>query len=251
MSERKKKLERYHLDRFKGAFPDFPAGKITHDDEPDFLVDTSIVTQGIEVTQIFRETPEGRRPMQEQESLRREILERVKCAYDTAGHPPVCVSVSFALGDSLAKKNLAPLAKKLLVVVTRAIPEAGGVRDVDYEGFGEDELPDVFDRVSIYRRAEYKTSYWSAPDAAFVPGYGPEHLQAIISGKNARAGEYRKRATVLWLLIVADGSGLSSHLDFSETTWTHEYVANFERVFYFDNIDRKVAELRKSYSPNR
>jgi hypothetical protein len=49
-----KERERWQVARFKNTCPEFPQGEILSTEEPDFLVESSGVKVGIELTGLYR-----------------------------------------------------------------------------------------------------------------------------------------------------------------------------------------------------
>jgi hypothetical protein len=240
-------LERSYLDRFINAFPALDGESITRPERhPDFLVSQpGGCCIGIEITRMFRKKLTGRDQMQAQETLRSRILASAKSAYDKARHPPAYVSVFFSRGDEITKTDVHPLIERLLAVVTANIPPMGECREILYDDFPQDALPDVFDDVSIYRCAEMAGSEWTAPDAYFQPTYGAEHVQSKLDEKNGLYASYRKHASVVWLIIVVDDSFPSSDIAVSSEALRQTYESKFDRTFLFTCSTRAINELSR------
>jgi len=114
----------------------------------------------------------------------------------------------------------------------------------------EDELDDLLNdhitAISIFRSPNLTVACWHAPGAAFIPRVGPKELQAIIAMKNSRYPIYRQKCDSVWLVIVANGSSISSWIDIDPSTGSNSFESRFDAVFLYRRAFQQVTELRRS-----
>lgn len=242
-SQMQKEREQWQVARFKNTCPEFPQGEILPTEEPDFLVESSGVKVGIELTGLYRTDSDNKLPRQASESLRKQIVDRAQSLYKEAGGPELWVSVYFSAFESLSKSRVPHIASRLESLVRAAnVADDGNVRlEADWD------TPDFHDEINsihIRRLAILTKGFWNVPDAAFVPDCEPNQIQELIDKKNKRLTSYRNYCDVIWLVIVVDGFALSSTVNFREAVRNHSFTSDFDRVFIFENANERSFELR-------
>jgi hypothetical protein len=82
----------------------------------------------------------------------------------------------------------------------------------------------------------------SAAEAGAI-GHDVERVQTLLSQKDGRVMEYRKKCRFVWLLIVTENNHLSSMFspdeDFAEAT----FRTLFDRAFILDEFKGQVLEI--------
>lgn len=241
----KKQLELHYLRRFREIFPDFPAGEVIQTEEPDFLVNAI----GIELTRFFVKAPDERRPLQEQEQLRSQVILQSKTLFEKDYGVPLWVSVHFAKWSQLRKNQISELAENLTEIVERNFPNPGESSIEVFTGDNQDYFPKEFASVSVKRPSSLTEGYWSSPDIGFPPKLTSSDVQVELSKKNDRHNTYLQKCEAVWLIIVIDGHAISSFVDnIPEKTRQHGYDFQFNRVFLFRNFEGEIIELRKADS---
>ena len=240
----KKEKEKILLQRFRESFPEFPSGEIEATENPDFLIHAGTGKVGIEVTLLHRNTTGNKSPLQEQESLRRLIADKARQLYESQGGPHIHVNVHFNGQNRLRRRDLKSAAKELASLILKNIPEQGKSVSLQETEDNWQQWPGTLVRVSIARFAVLTKTTCCPTDAGFVPKVEPSLVQSVIDRKNPRCSAYRSCCAELWLLVVADGFALSSVFIVDPEIRTHAFVASFDRVFLFQNFEKKVFELR-------
>jgi hypothetical protein len=238
----RKDRELWQVERFKETCPEFPAGEIVSTEEPDFLVNASGVSFGIELTDLYRTDSDNKLPRQASESLRKQIVERAKKLYDESHGPELWVSVYFSAFESLSKSRVPDIANHLVTIVRAADVEVDGNVQVEAD-WDTSDFPEEINSIHIRRLSLLTKGFWNAPDAAFIPDCEPDQIQEIIDKKNKRITSYRNRCDVVWLLIVVDGFALSATVNFTESVRNHSFASSFDRVFIFENAAERSFEL--------
>ncbi len=101
----KKEEERWALDRFLALLPQSSPETIESGEEPDFVLGTGLCRIGVEMTDLYWPHRQGKRPRQEQESLRRRVAKLAEQLYEHRDLPAVYVSVHFDRQIGLDKRN--------------------------------------------------------------------------------------------------------------------------------------------------
>lgn len=239
----KKDVERWHLCRFEESYSDFPSGEVHPGETPDFRIVSPDRSVGIELTQLFRPSEDGRQPLQEIERLRDLIVEKAEALYIGTGGPPLDVLVYFASHAVLNKANRDDVAARLAGLVSRRLPEAGQSYSEEYDWVNREWFPEELSYVRVVRFEHRDWSLWRASSAGFVPDVTPELIQAAIDRKVADISAHRATCDEAWLLIVADGFNISSTMSITEHSRLHRYRSPFDRTIYFDNFRKQAHDL--------
>jgi len=231
-----------YFDAFVERRPDLALTEVRESERPDFICLASGILTGIEMTRFFFPSVDGIPPQaingyrdQVAQSLREEHLRRAL--------PPLHASVHLFSDDKL----LSGAARRQMTValvdfVGSNIPAIGpGVEFQDLPA----ALVDLgVDRISVIRTAALTRPTWSLPYASYIPESRSSMVQAIITEKSALAGEYRKQASALWLMIVSGTDGLHSIIDLDGDVLSTLYASDFDRVFLFRTFGPSIHELK-------
>lgn len=114
---RGKKTEENHLRRFRNNFPEFPKGKLTPTEHPDFLLETSDEIIGIEHTRYIRGD------LGAKENVENVALWLASQDYEHKGRPPVEVYVQWNFHEKLTKRMMPQFVATFSEFVTRHLPK--------------------------------------------------------------------------------------------------------------------------------
>ena len=89
----------------------------TCSESPDFLVQYRGQRVGIEVTQFSPVAGTSERRAEEQDNLRKRVMERARRLYQEAGGLPLCVEALFARSKFLSKARIPTLASELTTLL--------------------------------------------------------------------------------------------------------------------------------------
>jgi hypothetical protein len=126
-------------------------------------------TTGIELTQLFRETPPVGQPLQARERLRDRVVHQARAHYEASGGPVLDVAVSFSTHPRLTKQTVPTVAAALKRLVTAMNVGEGQVVSWEYDWVNRDLFPDEIVAVRVARLAALTKSHCSCPDAGLVP----------------------------------------------------------------------------------
>lgn len=242
--DRQKKLELFHLEKFRELRPELILTEPERPGPPapDFIFKRKGTTLGIEHTQLLHSDY-----LIEQENLRGRIIRQAQKNFENCGQPPVQVAIHFNTNYQLNKNRVENLATAAASIVRRNFPDPTGRTEVSSDWNNRNDFPEEFDCLSISRFSEIG-NYWRAPGVTWVPTLGATCLQAVIDKKLARFDGYRQRCDELWLLIVSDGFQLASIVDFEKDVISQPYSTKFNRMFLLHNLT-KVYELERLAKP--
>ena len=183
--KQKKQKERRYLMRFKEVCSAFPDGEVRDCERPDFIISRTEGDLGIEITQLFQTPAPSKRPLQEQESLRKRIVDEAQSQYNLLGNRPIWVTIYFNHNYLLKKRDVKALGDKVAGIVQRNIPSLNGpAKDEVYDWVNRDYFPEQISRVSVRNG---RKNLWSPSDFGFFPSLTPKEIQTKLNDKNKRA----------------------------------------------------------------
>lgn len=243
--EAKKVRERFLLDGFATVCTDFPTGIIENTESPDFLISQGSRVIGIEVIDYVR-GQDGRGSIHRRnEMLLQELAIRARHEYESLypypllvrflGHPP---------GQQLPKINTSRLALDAAETVSQFMPETlfEGVR-IHSDQFKGTVLQTVVASISATRVRNARQASWSVVSAGFVSA-SVQEIRELVAYKDAKVPMYLQRCHEVWLLIVGDGTSISSTLDLSEDVRQVIFPSRFERAYFYDHQGKQAIRLR-------
>jgi hypothetical protein len=233
----KKEIELFYLTQFNEFLPTFPKGKIISGERPDFLIESANETLGIEITRLFRETPPGRKSLQEQESLVAQIVKTARAAFEAKGLPPAWVTIHFDFNFNRSRRDIQPTANAISNLVAVNFPSGDEAVDIR-RWTNEDIFPLGIDLISVHR-LKRSSGHWHAPHGSFVPKVEPLQIQKILNNKSPRVQIYRKKCDRIWLVMIVDRFTSSMFSLIPEETLEHSYSHQFDSafLFFYDRTD--------------
>lgn len=240
----KKQVERWQLDRFASLFSSFPLGTIEKSEEPDFVVLTPERRVGIELTDLYRETPEGAVPQQAQESLRDRIAKTAGRKYAELGLPPLHVSVHFNPQHMPLKQDVERISTMIANLVAKNVPPPGSSFREDYDWVNRDYFPEEVIHVGAWNLPGADAPFFTSPSASFVPSLEPGDIERALDLKEPKLARYRQRCDELWLLVSCDGGQLSTFFEHEDDVVERTYRSGFNRAFLLRHVAGKLHELR-------
>lgn len=243
MAASKKDIELWRLERFKSFITDFPNGRLVPTEEPDFLVHCENRVIGIELTDLYRETPRGKVPQQASEAMRNRVVARAKEIYADRNQPPVLVS--FFLDDRvhIKKIEVEQIAMELADLVSDNIPEVNSIVEVPSDWQYIRKLPSILHKISVRRLDVVTKTFFSAPGATWLVSVGREDIERALASKEAKLTAYRTRCDEAWLVINADIEPMSTWFNFDSASLQERFTSAFDRVFVVRHFVGKAHEL--------
>ncbi len=240
---KKKERELAILQSFKKSCAWFPTGKIQATENPDFVIELADSILGIELTEIYHDSPDTRNPSQEQEALHRLVITEISRQHQLRGDAPITVDVSFNKAYRFSEKDVTNLASEILDFVTPFLPETGDQCVIDSDDETFENFPECLSNMHAARFPFLKSISWTESGAKIGQELQSLSLQEIIDRKNKRCSFYRERCSSAWLVLVTD-IGMSSFFLIPDETRSHSFESKFDRVFLYRLFGRRVYELQ-------
>lgn len=237
--DEKQRRERAQFERFAsacGCVPLLPREQ-PEPPEPDVVFGPPGARVGVELTDLHPMGDEQRRREGEQAS----VLAAARAAYESAGHPPVDVWVSWTRHPRLARR--AALAARLAAIVAAHPPDTPGIREVG--DWWHPIAPDFpVTRIGIAEALSWPTSEWRDGDMHRVGMCTPDDIQARITLEDPKVDRYRVTYASRWLVLVVGAAGPSTWGDVAADVLEETFRTRYDRVFVSDHAHARAYELR-------
>lgn len=238
----KKARERFLLKEVAALSADFPSGDLDDHEGPDFLVQEGSRTLGIEIMDYIRGQSSGESVARRNEVLWQRIANVARDKFESTH--PIPLWVLFQWGHRYPRlADVQRLGASASSLIAEHIPQEPSTSSrVGYEELENTPLEEFVSSINVSRVRNQKQSGWSFVGAAFI-GLQVDEIQSLISSKDKRRDAYLKKCASVWLIIVADGTGISSNVSLSDNVLGHRYHSQFERVLFYDRPNQKVVPL--------
>ena len=243
--KKQKRKELRQLNDLRALLPDFPEGKVTLSEKPDFVIQSDHHKVGIEVTSIFVNDTDNERPLQAQEAERQSMLDEACRLYETMKLPHVQVRALFLGPTKLNKHNRSHFARVFADLVAKNIPSQNGFYSFENNFDAPDLFPTEISSIHYVKYDFQRSSFASLPIIWSIQEDFSAELQKVISGKDILLSTYQK-CDEYWLLIVAEWAAPSSYFDPSQKTKSTNYRSDFDRVFFLNALFHAPTELALS-----
>ncbi len=243
--EAKKARERFLLDGFATVCTDFPTSIIEDTESPDFLISEGSTVTGIEVIDYVR-GQDGKGSIHRcNEVLLQELANRARHEYESLYPNPLMVHfLGHPTDQPLLRINASRLALDAAETVSQFVPETlfEDVR-IDNDQFKGSVLQTVVGSIRVTRVRNARQASWSVVSAGFISASVRE-IYELVAYKDAKVPAYLQRCDEVWLLIVGDGTNISSTVDLSEDVRQVIFPSRFERLYFYDHQGKQAARLR-------
>jgi hypothetical protein len=221
-------------------------------DPPDFLARFSDGhVWHIEHTQLFRETPSGKRPMQEEEDRRDKVMSLAQKEYEKSQCHAVIVQPQFQDGFNIETSRLCETALRLAKIVLAAVPADGSEvkRSVYPHEFQTSLWPVGVAFLSVYRFAGQKESRWFGHGAEWAGQLTTRKLQEIIDRKGTRLRGRTQVDGIEEVLVLVLDESLHSSIIGSTEVFCGEFKSCFDKAFVWFHVQRRWQQLRLARVP--
>jgi len=225
-----KRRERFYLELLRRALPEIPSSNPAEPEPPDFLFANEMGGLGIEFTSFHLPPSPGKRPHQEQQSLKDRIVEIAERLHHEAGGPALYVGVYFNENYPLDKKDIKRLAKEIAQSVLEA-PVPQSIRETVQIPWGY--RPEETIGIRIHPSVDGKDKLWHADAGGWVATITPDHVRDVLQSKAKTASRARSHCGELWLVIVNDAFSRAAPAEIADEALEEVYEAPFNRVIWF------------------
>lgn len=232
----RKRHERYLLERFLAA-TEISAEEIIDSESPDFLLRIASRRIGVEVTEIFAESPSTGPSPRAKENITDRIVAEAKRHYHAMNGGFVHVTVLFFDGVDLQSLHRQTVARRIAALVRDMQP---GTIHKHWRNDYEDETLDAIAFVTALAVPEAAMAHWSVARAGWRLELPLDLINKVIKTKNTKAASYRTKAEEVWLLLAVDGSRPSQFFDADKPPPPDALRSQFDRTYLYNAMHNQV-----------
>jgi len=244
--DKAKSLERAFLDEFRSVYPNFPSGHVEPEESPDFLVRSTGRTTGIEVTKYTRGRRGSASPLRQGEEHRKRVAQLAREMFEKSSRArvPLMVHLSWFGRNPIQNSELIPqMAETIGRLVLANVPTVS-YKECQIESSLLDGTPLDGHIHSIHiTRLNRGRSVWAEVGVGFISGTVAE-IQSILTSKEPQLMAYRSKCDHVWLLIVAESRGISTHLELTDEIRIHPFMSGFDSAFVLNRAHSEVVVLK-------
>lgn len=230
-------LEKLFFKEFRKFYSGFPVGEIQPTDKPDYIINTGDKKIGIEITQLFVDSLDGKQSNKKRlEILQNQLGEKLCRELESL------IPFKFVLSIQFSDFDIS--LNKIDSIITKCVNHIKTIRGLGkFESFSvenEGDLPDELLSIEIRYGSSLSKSFFSYVGSAILPDLSSEHIQSILNTKHKKLTDYQE-CNEHWLLIVEDIYLSSS---FGENN-VKSVKSDFDKVFLLRRFkDEKIIELK-------
>lgn len=245
MKPEKKQLELLLMHYFRERHPDFPKGKLTASESPDFILKLKTRNRiGIELTRL--NPVKIAFPLEmglEQKAMREQIIESAQTIFSRSS--PFKLFVKFHFSE----KTIVETERVLSVTarVTNAIRQAVQFKktgDFFYSIIDSKNLPEGIEGILLVNHPELNTPVWEQTNNLGISEDVMGDIQAAIQKKDEKLRLYQQQnLNFYWLVIFVDKLQGVKNYNLHDKIMNRIFNSCFQQVYLFDLIKSKVFEL--------
>lgn len=223
---------------FRGNYADFPKGKLTKSESPDFVLkintDKSI---GIEVSRLYKNHVLGNN-----ESEMRSVIHRAQELYFDHFKFPVFAWVYF--NDQFNSPiNQELYATKIAIAVIDAISDQKNKSSMKMH-IEADLLPTGINRITINTHPSITESFWDCRTEITISDLFEPTIIKQVGQKDEKLSLYRKQiCDFYWLILYADYIQKPASFNFEKVIERIRLKTAFHKVFLFNLFEEKYFNL--------
>jgi len=243
----KKDRERLFLKEVTSIFPYFPSGTITDSEQPDFLISTGDKVIGVELVDYVRGQNKGDSLYRRNEILWQRVADAARAVFESQHSEPLMVHFHWHSHRHPRQSEVSAMANKAASVIENHIPV--GLFDmiqIEHEQMGDGKLAYYAHSIHVTRTRNKEQVLWSFNNAGFISVPASE-LQELIESKDTKVTEYLRKCDEVWLVIVADGSQISSNAELHQDVIDHDYSSDFTNILFYDRLHKNVFQLKVAH----
>lgn len=226
------------LQLFQELYASFPPGKIDESESPDFILNASDKVIGIEVTEVFQDSHEGKSKLKQYSSDSSNFTDQLITLLQPHLNYSFSIGIDFSKFNPIKKvdkKRLLEQTKNYCLLFLRSMENNEHYR-LEYEH----GLPRELDRIYIYRYDKMERSFNSQPEGGPVANLMQDHIQKILKQKEQKLPIYLA-CDEYWLLIKEGNYYAGS---FEEIQIELPIASSFTKVFLVRMNRHEVVELK-------
>ncbi len=239
----KKERERAFLAEIKTLNPDLIPGEIVDSESPDFICNQDFGKLGIEIVEYVRGQNAGESALRRIEVIRQRIIDEAKNEFYKTKDIPLWIIFSWYPRKLPRKSEVSELASIAVWAIGNNTPQNLFDNIEITNEYLEDTLLKKFvHKIRVIRVRNEKQALWGSIESGFI-SVVPNEIQEIISSKNVKVRQYKTNCDEVWLVIVAEGTHISSTVGLEQDTLTNQFDSEFDKVLFYDRQEHKVINL--------
>jgi hypothetical protein len=239
-----KGLELHYLERFKSLISDFPDGEVEVSERPDFIIQNKTGAVGIELTELHKQAPLGKRELQANQAMWNLVTQSVLNQYKLLGLPNLYATLHFNQSYEISKSEGIKLSRIILDIITNNIPEEGCNFSEEYDWINRDYFPEHLHQISMTRLPGQDETFFNNPMSTWVGPLPKTLIEETIRFKESKLPAYQKRCSHNWLLITIDTAFMSTWFSSDECMERMEFTTDFDRVYILKSFENRVVRLK-------
>lgn len=229
-------------------------------DPPDFVAEfDGGKTWYLEHTRLYRETPDGQRPMKEEEARRDALMRFAQSEYERHQNVPVIVQLQFRSGFNLDPQTINESAVNIAKMVLKVVPKDGTGVDTNiyHDTFSDIPWIEGLGYISVYRFSNQNDARWSGHGAEWAGQLTVKSMNEIIVKKEKKVfkninetGLKVPQSILKVLLCVIEGTLHSSSIDSRDIEKIQQttFQTNFDKIFIWNHSAQSYYELLVQHS---
>ncbi|TAK11814.1 MAG: hypothetical protein EPO32_11145 [Anaerolineae bacterium] len=245
-NSQKKKQERDWIGEIGRIHPEFSElSDIKDSESPDFIAKREDIIIGVEVVEYVRGQSKGGSKQRQRAKIWKKISKQVESDFQKSQNSsPLQITVSWNPSTYPSKREIQGATKSIIEFITSQLSSSGHTYplELDYRGLPE-SVGKYMRRIEIIKGARNQLLHSVTYTSSGWVSIQLDELQKIVVSKDALLPEYSKKVKDCWLVIVADGTDISSHVDLGNEVQHHRFKTGFKKVLFYNKPDSQVIEL--------
>ena len=215
----------------------WPAGDVTHKDNPDIRIATTDGGYGIEITEVIRDE------LRKIEETRKKVCETARSVFlESLDVPGLAVSVAFnEHAEWQPVREQAAELCKIVRTCVNTVPQQKIYKELERDADFNTEL---FNEIWLHYLPSVSEALWQPISASFVPVLLAQHIQAVIDKKESKIPAYLKSVGRVSLLIGLEGFSASSAWSVDDAVLAHRFITKFDSVILLDRVLNRAHTLQ-------
>lgn len=240
MNTRTKAQEEWLVMRtFRDNYPDFPKGKLTKSESPDFTLKLSITNSiGIETVKVFKNKAPGHN-----ETIMRSIIYRAHQLYLERYKNPVLAQIFFDKNFTKPINDELYATKIAIAIIDVVSEHKYGAQYMEH--IDSELLPEGVSRIVIHAHPTFKNSFWDLRTELSIQDImNEDFIETLVNKKEEKLKLYQKQMhDHYWLILAMDYINKPASFNFDEALEQLKIESSFHKVFLFNLFEQKYHEL--------
>lgn len=241
----KKQLEVLLIQYFRECYTDFPKGKLSASESPDFILKMKNRRElGIELTRLNpanKQMPNEKQT--EQINIREKITDVSQDLFEQSSELKLFVKFLFSEKKELKSEAILITSARVVNTIRNKLQTKNHKSFFCFTLNGN-ELPEGLDELLIVNHPEMENSVWERSNNLGISNNVVDDIRLAIDKKQEKLRLYQKqRLNYYWLLITTDHLRGVKNYNLVNRVLNHSFYSNFQKVFLFDLMKSKIYPL--------